>query len=402
MIGAAPTVAQCRMEPSSERLAEWVSRFVRVPSVNPLHAGPKSGEPGERAMAEAVADAAAGLGAGEVVLDDVIDGRPNVYAVVPGHTAEVVVLDVHIDTVTVEHMIEDPFDGRVQDGRVWGRGALDTKASLGVMCALLEAWRAEGVRPTPTLYVVGSIAEEAGGLLGAAAFRRWADGRGLDVRQLVVAEPTELAPVYGHKGGVGLLVTVHGRSAHSATPHLGDNAIEAMAPVIAALQAEHARLLAAGGTTELGSGTLTVTMIDGGTGGNVVPDRCRMQAGRRISPGEDPEVEFARMAAIVRAACPLPVDVEPWPPPQLGLGVGSAAFHQSPDSPLVRDLAAWAGTTPTVAPFGTNALRYDGFAAEKAIFGPGRITDAHRETECVEIADLARLAAIYTRWLRPS
>jgi acetylornithine deacetylase/succinyl-diaminopimelate desuccinylase-like protein len=389
------------MEPSAARLAEWVSRFVRIPSVNPLHSGVKSGAPGERAMAEAVADCASGLGAGEVVLHDVVDDRPNVYAVVPGHTDDVVVLDVHTDTVTVEHMIEDPFDGRVDDGHVWGRGALDTKASLGVMCAVLEAWRAAGVRPTPTLYLVGSIAEEAGGLLGAAAFRRWADDRSLDVRQLVVAEPTELAPVYGHKGGVGLRITVQGRSAHSATPHLGDNAIEAMAPVIAALHDEHRRLLAAGGTTELGSGTLTVTLIEGGTGGNVVPDRCWVQAGRRISPGEDPEVEFERMASLVRAACPLPVTVEPWPPPQPGLGVGSSAFHQPADSPLVRDLAVWAGTAPTTAPFGTNALRYDGFAAEKAVFGPGRITDAHRETECVRIADLVALASVYTRWLRP-
>lgn len=389
------------MEPSADRLAEWVSRFVRIPSVNPLHAGARSGVPGERAMAEAVADAAVGLGAAEVVLDDVVDGRPNVYARVAGHTDTVVVLDVHTDTVTVEHMIEDPFDGRVERDHVWGRGALDTKASLGVMCALLEAWQAEGVRPTASLYVVGSIAEEAGGLLGAVAFRRWADARALDVAQLVVAEPTELAPVYGHKGGVGARITVHGQSAHSATPHLGRNAIEAMAPVILALQAEHQRLVAGEGTTELGPGTLTVTMIDGGTGGNVVPDRCAIQVGRRISPGEDPDAEFRRIAAIAGAASPLPVDVEPWPPPQPGLGIGSRAFHQSATTPLVRDLAAWAGTTPTIAPFGTNALRYDGFAAEKAIFGPGCITDAHKETECVAIADLVTLAAVYTRWLRP-
>lgn len=390
------------MEPSPERLAEWVSRFVRVPSVNPLHAGPSCGVPGERAMAESVADATTGLGAREVVLDEVVDDRPNVYAVFTGRTDDVVVLDVHTDTVTVEHMIEDPFDGRVQDGAVWGRGALDTKASLGVVCALLEAWRAEGLRPAPTLHVVGSIAEEAGGMLGAAAFRRWADTRSLHVRQMVVAEPTELAPVYGHKGGVAVRVTVTGRSAHTATPHLGENAIEAMAPVIAAYQREHERLLAAGGTTELGPATLTVTMIEGGTGGNVVPDRCRLQAGRRVVPGEDPVAVYERLAAIAVEACPLPVEVEPWPPPPPGLAAGMPAFHQRADTPLVRDLAAWAGTTPTVAPFGTNALRYDGFADEKVIFGPGRITDAHRETECVRLDDLARLASVFTRWLRPS
>ena len=389
------------MDATAERLAGWVSRLVQIPSVNPMHAGPKSGVPGERAMAEAVADVAEGLGAHGVVLDDVVDGRPNVYARFAGHTDRLVVLDVHTDTVTVEHMVEDPFDGRTEREHVWGRGALDTKASLGVVLALLEAWRAEGLRPTPTLLVVGSISEEAGGLLGAKAFRRWADEQGLRPHQLVVAEPTELAPVFGHKGGVALRLTVHGRSAHSATPHLGQNAIVAMAPVITALAGEHERLVAAEATTELGTGTLTMTIIDGGTGGNVVPDRCSLQVGRRIVPGEDPEAEFERIAALATTACPLPLEATTVIAIEPGEPRGSRAFHQSAETALVQSLAKWAGTSPTIAPFGTNALKYDGFADEKAVFGPGRITDAHRETECVAIADLVRLAQVFTSWLEP-
>jgi acetylornithine deacetylase/succinyl-diaminopimelate desuccinylase-like protein len=389
------------MDTTADRLAEWVARFVRIPSVNPLHAGPRCGTPGERAMAEAVADAAEGLGARDVVLHDAFEGRPNVYAFVPGHTERLVVLDVHTDTVTVEHMVEDPFDGRTDGTFVWGRGALDTKASLGVMCALLESWRHAGLRPTPTLLVVGSIAEEAGGLLGAKAFRRWADERALRVDQLVVAEPTELAPVFGHKGGTALRLIAHGRSAHSSTPHLGQNAIVAMAPVILALAQEHERLVAQPATTELGTGTLTVTIVEGGTGGNVVPDRCALQVGRRIVPGEDPDAEFERIAALAAAACPLPLDAETVVPIEPGERRGSPAFHQSAATPLVQSLASWAGTVPTIAPFGTNALKYDGFADQKAVFGPGRITDAHRETECVAIADLVRLAQVYTQWLQP-
>ena len=389
------------MDATAERLAGWVSRLVQIPSVNPMHAGPKSGVPGERAMAEAVADVAEGLGAHGVVLDDVVDGRPNVYARFAGHTDRLVVLDVHTDTVTVEHMVEDPFDGRTEREHVWGRGALDTKASLGVVLALLEAWRAEGLRPTPTLLVVGSISEEAGGLLGAKAFRRWADEQGLRPHQLVVAEPTELAPVFGHKGGVALRLTVHGRSAHSATPHLGQNAIVAMAPVITALAGEHERLVAAEATTELGTGTLTMTIIEGGTGGNVVPDRCTVQVGRRIVPGEDPDAEFERIAALAIAACPLPLEATTVIPIEPGEPRGSRAFHQSATTALVQSLAQWAGTKPAIAPFGTNALKYDGFADEKAVFGPGRITDAHRETECVAIADLVRLAQVFTSWLEP-
>src|SRR3954471_19518812 len=173
----------------SDRLVHWTSALVRIPSVNPVHAGPKAGVPGERALALALAGWLAGFGA-RVEVCDVVDGRPNVYGLVPGRSDRLVVLDVHTDTVSVEHMVEEPFDGRVEDGCVWGRGALDTKASLGVILALLERWRATGGRPEPTLLLVGSISEEGGGMLGATAFRAWAEGRRLQPDQIVVSEPT--------------------------------------------------------------------------------------------------------------------------------------------------------------------------------------------------------------------
>lgn len=393
------------MHVTVDQLAESVARLVRIPSVNPLQAGPIStehGSDGERAVAEHLAERFDALGASEVVLHDVLDGRPNVYGFFPGRTERLVVLDVHTDTVTVEHMTDPPFDGRIEEGRVWGRGALDTKASLGVITALLESWQRSGLRPEPTLLVVGSIAEEAGGLLGATHFRPWADERGLAVDQLIVSEPTQLAPIHGHKGGAALRITALGASAHSSLPHLGKNAIQAMAPVILALQAEHERLQTLEPTTELGNGTLSVNMIEGGTGGNVIPASCTIVVGRRIVPGEDAEQVYDDLAALATDACPLPVHIET----ALAAGpdgrVGSPAFYQSADSQLVRDLAAWAGTSPTVAPFGTNALRYSGFAKEMVVFGPGSIDDAHQATESVAIADLMTTANVLTKWLDPA
>jgi acetylornithine deacetylase/succinyl-diaminopimelate desuccinylase-like protein len=393
------------MDVPAARLAESVAELVRIPSVNPLHAGPVSaehGSAGERAVAEHLASRFDALGANEVVLHDVVDERPNVYGFFPGRTERLVVLDVHTDTVTVEHMTDPPFDGRIEAGRVWGRGALDTKASLGVISALLESWQRRAVRPEPTLLVVGSIAEEAGGLIGAMHFRPWADDRGLEIDQLIVAEPTKLAPIHGHKGGAALRITALGTSAHSSLPHLGHNAIEAMAPVIVAMQREHERLQTLDPTTELGNGTLSVTMIEGGTGSNVIPDACTIVVGRRIVPGEDAEQVFDDLAALAVEACPLPVRIESALEPGPDGRFGSAAFYQPPDARLVADLAAWAGTVPTVAPFGTNALRYSGFAGEMAVFGPGSIDDAHQATESVEIDDLIRSAEVLTRWLDPA
>ncbi len=402
-----PTVParDCIMDVAPERLAECVAELVRIPSVNPLHRGPiaeSAGPLGERAIADHLAERLASLDADDVVLDEVDDGRPNVYARFDGRTDRLVVLDVHTDTVTVEHMTDPPFDGRIDDGFVWGRGALDTKASLGVILGLLERWRTDGRTTEPTLLVVGSVCEEAGGLLGAGRFRDWVHEHDHRIDQLVVAEPTELAPIHGHKGGVSIEVTVHGKAAHSALPDLGANAIEAMAHVIVAYETEHRRLQTIEPTTELGTSTLSVTEIAGGTGGNVIPAECRITVGQRVVPGQIAHECHERLIEIAHEASPLPVTCRSLLPAQPDGTFGSEAFYQPPDGDLVRTLAGAAGTSPTVAPFGTNALRYGGLARELCVFGPGRIDDAHQATERVAIADLVRLASCYEAWLRPT
>jgi acetylornithine deacetylase/succinyl-diaminopimelate desuccinylase-like protein len=389
------------MTVTPDECAQWVSKLVQIPSVNPLHAGPNSRVTGEAAIAEFLAEQFRLLGASEVVLDPVVDGRPNVYGIFPGHTDRLVAIDVHTDTVTVENMTDPPFDGRIEAGRVWGRGSLDTKASLGVICALLHDWQRSGHRPEPTLIVAGSISEEAGGLLGAGQFRQWCEARSLTIDELIISEPTELHPIHGHKGAIGVQLTVFGESAHSSTPDEGLNAIYGAARIVRALEEHHTSLVAQEPLTEVGTGTLLVAMINGGIAGNVVPDRCTLSVGRRLVPGEDVQCEYDRIVEIARNATTLevkatPVTVSPDGRP------GSPAFYQSADSTLIRLLASATSMAPKTAPFGTNALRYDGFANEKVVFGPGRIEDAHKPTECVDIADLHKLAHAFTAWLRPS
>ncbi|MBO4163272.1 M20 family metallopeptidase [Micromonospora antibiotica] len=385
-------------------LAEAVAELVRIPSVNPLHTGPRAeehGPVGEGAIARHLADRFDRCGAAEVVLDEVRPDRPNVYGRFPGRSDRLVVLDVHTDTVAVEHMTDPPFDGRIEHDAVWGRGALDTKATMGVVLALLAAMHRDGRRPDPTLLLVGSIGEEAGGLLGATRFAPWARQQGLRIDQLLVAEPTGFRPVHGLKGLVLIEVTTHGVAAHSARPDLGVNAIDAMVPVLAAFAAAHERLSATPGRTELGGGTLSVTQITGGSGSNVIPDRCSITVGRRIVPGEDPVDVLAELTAIARAACPVPCDVVSLLPRTPDGRPASPAFYQRPDSGLVQFLARTCGTRPTVAPFGANALRYSGLAEELVVFGPGSIEDAHQATERIDIPDLRRLADVLTSWLSP-
>lgn len=375
-------------------IAERVGDLVRIPSVNPGQAGPKSGDGAEVAVAAWLADRADGLGA-DVTVHEILDGRSNVYARFEGETDRVITVDVHLDTVGVEHMTEDPFDGRIENDRVYGRGSVDTKASLAVVLTVLEELKAEGKRPVPTVNVVGTISEEMGGLLGATGYREWLDEHGARIDQLVVAEPTLCAPVHGHKGGLGLEVTVHGHAAHSSKPHLGKNAISAAARIVMAVDAEQERLQLQEASTAIGNGTISVNELEGGLARNIIPDRCTLYAGRRMAPGEDPDIVFAALSKLINdAAAPLATDIE------LANGFGSPAFYQDPESPLIQTLSRLAGESPDVATYGSNALRYPEIASEIVVFGPGSIDQAHQAVEWIDLTEIERATNVYRAWLR--
>lgn len=376
----------------STRRTSLLSELVGINSVNPIHAGQRSGPGGEAELAHHLAERADRLGAA-VTLDEVEPGRPNLYARFPGATDRTVAVDVHLDTVGVEHMAGDPFDGRVADGRVYGRGSVDTKATLAVLLPILEDAVAGRFDLQPTLLLVGTVGEEAGGFPGAYRFGEWVAERGQRLDSLVVAEPTRCAPVHGHKGGLGMEIAVHGRAAHSSKPELGANAIAAAARVVTALEEEGQRL-ATGPPTAMGTGTLSVTEIAGGRARNIIPDECRLHAGRRTVPGEDPDETFDRLRALAKAAAaPLEIAVE------LTNGRASGAFYRSPDCELVRQLAEAAGTEPQLASYGSNALAYADVADRLVVFGPGSIDQAHMEVEWVAVDELDRADGVYRTWL---
>ena len=373
-------------------IAQRVAELVQIPSVNPLHAGPKSGDTGERELSDWLADHADALGA-DVVVDEVEDGRCNVYARFEGASDRAVTVDVHLDTVGVEHMPDNPFDGRIENGRVYGRGSVDTKPTLAVVLQVLEEIRAAGQRPLPTVNLVGTISEEGGGLLGATRYRDWLLERGQRVEQMVVAEPTMCAPVHGHKGGIGLDVTVHGHAAHSSKPHLGANALSGAARIVIAIDAEQERLAALEATTPVGKGTVSVTELAGGLARNIIPDACALYVGRRTAPGEDiDQVRAALCKLIDDSAAPLSTTIESL------YGDGSPGFYQDPDSALVTVLAQLADSAPTTAEYGSNALRYGEVTDELVVFGPGSIDQAHQAVEWVDIDQLERVVDIYRAW----
>ncbi len=374
--------------PHTTGLSSWLSRLIQIPSVSPTQAGPRAGTPGEGAIAQQLATWLRELGA-EVAIEEVLPHRPNIYATILGRSDRWQAVEVHTDTVGVEGMHDNPFSGTVDNGRVYGRGAVDDKASLAILLALLEEMQADGVRPAANLLLAATMDEEVG-TAGAPAGAAWLRRQGITIDQMIVAEPTLCRPIHGHKGVVRLAFTVQGQATHSSQPQLGQNAIVGATAIIQTLQQEHERLQQLP-PTPLGNPTLTVTLIDGGTGINVVPDRCTVSIDRRVVDGENAEGIGTALQSLVEAASPLPVRTTP-----LTL---INAFYQPPDTPLVNKLVAWSGNLAQVAPYGTNAWAYREVVRECVVFGPGSIDQAHGAEEWVTIAELERAAAIYRQWL---
>jgi acetylornithine deacetylase len=166
--------------------------------------------------------------------------------------------------------------------------------------------------------------------------------------------------------------------------------VVAAAQVILALQAEHERLQALPIRSDLGPPSLTVTIAHGGTGINVVPDSCVVALDRRIIDGEDASQICISLCELASSTSPLPLTVD--------IQKEINAFYQAPDSALVRQLTAWSGNAPTVAPYGTNAWAYVDTVDSCVVFGPGSIAQAHGAEEWVAITELEKAAAIYSQW----
>jgi acetylornithine deacetylase len=298
---------------------------------------------------------------------------------------EGLVLCGHMDVVPAEEdgWRSDPFRLREEGDRLFGRGACDMKGFLAVATNLARESR--GLRGP--LVLLFTYDEEVGTAGARDLVGRW-PLVGTLPRRAIIGEPTELRVVRMHKGHTTVRITMHGVSAHSALPHLGKNAIEAAARVLASLRGLRHRLEQAGGPNashfpEVPFVTLNVGMIRGGVATNVVPDRCVIDVGVRPLPGmEGAEVVAQVREAVANAAGDAPWDLEvPGESPPLLLDAAS---------PLHTTLCSVAGQHGDASvSFATDGGWLAKAGIECAVFGPGSISVAHKPNEFIPRPALA-------------
>ena len=209
---------------------------------------------------------------------------------------KVLLYDTHIDTVGIgdpEQWEWDPFVGKVEDGMLYARGALDEKNSTPGMVYGLAMARDLGLLDGFTCYVLGNIEEWCDGV-GCAAFHDWEN---VHPDFVVIGEPTNMKVYRGHKGRYELEVTCKGKSAHAASNFMGDNAVTKMMPVVKAISTLEETFTP---DDFLGLGRITVTKISSvSPSNNAVPDECTIFIDRRITFGETKEIVREQLNAII-------------------------------------------------------------------------------------------------------
>lgn len=269
---------RARIESARDEIVAMLQRLVRIPSV--------SGE--EAAIGAVVAEFCRGLGFVVEVIEAEA-GRPNIVAHWDsGRPGPTLLLNDHLDIVPpgpLENWSHPPFAAEIAEGRVYGRGTIDTKSGLTTILMAAKAARELDLPINGRLSLVFTCDEEVGGEKGMQYLCR--NGH-IRADMAVVAEPTTMQVEIATKGRLNLEIVTRGVATHGARPWLGHSAIEDMVDVVAGLR-EITQRLERQSHPLLGRASLCAGRIDGGTAPNMVPNKCVLGLDRRVLPTENPD-----------------------------------------------------------------------------------------------------------------
>ncbi len=304
------------------------------------------------------------------------------------------VFNGHIDVVPVGagEWRHTPFDGIVQDGKVWGRGSADMKGGVAAMMMAAKALATSGLNLRGDLVLAATAGEEVD-MLGATVIAARPDLGPLQA--VIISEPTSNRLGLAERGVFWIEFTTHGKTAHGSTPELGRNAITMMM----ALLSEFERLdLPFTTHPVLGNFTRSINTIEGGVKVNVVPDRCVVTVDMRTVPGQDHPAMLQQLRNLVADLKRRNPDFQA----SVRLVSNLPAVETSPDEPVVQRFAQVAAQVmgkppePERVRFATEACIFvPALHVPSIILGPGDATLAHQPDEFIEIDAMALAARVY-------
>ncbi|MEW6507765.1 MAG: YgeY family selenium metabolism-linked hydrolase [Bacteroidota bacterium] len=318
-----------------------------------------------------------------------------------------IMYDAHIDTVKVtetENWARPPFAGVIENGKIFGRGAVDEKPAMaGFMIAGKILKMLYGNNFPFTLYMVGSVLEEdADGYPLYHIIQK----EGIKPDYVLLGEPTDLKVYRGQRGRMELKITTTGKSAHGAHNQKGINAIYKMMPIVADIEKLDKKLKP---KQPLGKGSITVSnIISKAPSMCSVSDFCQIHIDRRMTIGENKKSVVKELKEVLKkhksdAKISIPnVEGVSWKGTQFSQEAYFPTWVYDEKHPLVdaaiRTSKATIGKAKSgVWSFSTNGVATAGhFGIPTIGFAPGKEELAHSSKEEIVLEDLVKATKFYS------
>lgn len=325
----------------------------------------------------------------------------------PGH-GPVLMFNGHMDTVRVsdaEAWSREPFGAAREGDLLYGLGSCDMKGGLAAMVYGAKLLRDAGVALKGDLVVACVAQEEPCEGLGSQVL---IEEEKIRPDWVVLGEPTNLDVCRGHRGRLEMRLSVHGCSAHAASPTLGDNAIYTAARLVFGLELLAGQLRS---DDFLGPGTLAVTQVTSSASSrNAVPDYCELIIDRRLTLGENETIALAEVQRVIaREGVQAEVEVTEYQAASYtGHDCRAREFYpawvMAEDHPLVTAtvdaVRAQLKRRPQITrwDFSTEGTYTAGVARIPTVgFGPGDPRHAHTADEHIKLSDVYAAAEVYAR-----
>jgi len=300
----------------------------------------------------------------------------------------------HLDVVGADEEAWEypPFGASEENGRIYGRGAVDMKGGIAAVvqaiCDLADS-RAK-LRGDIVFAATAGEETDCSGIARFMQDRDWLP----ELAGAVVPEPTDLSVVTAHRGLFWLKITTKGKAAHSSMPQRGVNAIMSMKRVLEALERYR---IPFGPHPLLGDSAMSINTIAGGEAMNIVPDRCTIGVDIRTLPGQSHDglrYDIERILASLKADGPQ-FDAE------LAVERSAEALETDPECEFVKTFCSAVGVDLTNAiGFTTDAPHLAPLGIPSIIYGPGKPRLCHQADEYIEIADLERAVDLFKNMIQ--
>lgn len=303
----------------------YLQEMVRIESINP---GLDPNGSGEGSMAQWLVSTCEALGL-EVHLQETAPNRPNVIAHWRGSgDGKSLLLTGHTDTVSVENMSGDPLDGRIENGRLYGRGSYDMKGGLASILGAVAALRESGFTPAGDIWL-GFVTDEEYVSIGTDALVRE-----IKADAAILTEPTECRLCIAHKGFAWITINTQGYATHGSLYNDGIDAIAHMGRVLGALETMERTVMPQQSHPLLGRPSVHASLISGGLGLSTYPDAAQLRVEHRLLPHETGDDALRLWNEAVEQL----KQVDPKFQAEAVLDVYRPGYEIAPDAPIVETL----------------------------------------------------------------